>query len=168
VPSPSRTKGETATVSTRFVDGCLVVSVTGSMTQRHDIGALAKTLEEAIQQGQEKILLDLEPDRWDSYGFATLDLAIQGLQVHQGKVVCRLGTIPIKDARWITSVFAKADSFDTLDEALVALRKDCLNPLAPRTLCSLPCSNPLAAALGDRWRRGVARLPKTYGAPRWG
>ena len=113
------------TVSTREIDEILVISVTDRMTRRGGIDALSTALAKGVQREGGRILLDLEPTDWDSYGFGLLALALQCIAENQKKVVCRIGQIPIRDFRWIKVLFSRADCFDTLDEALAALREDC-------------------------------------------
>jgi hypothetical protein len=113
------------TVSIRKVDEIHAVLVT-DLTRASGIGALVSALSEVVQSGDGKVLLEMQPTDWDDYGFEMLDSALGRIEEHQGKVVvvCRLGELPIKDIRW-TTLFAKAECFDTLEKAITALREDC-------------------------------------------
>lgn len=113
------------TVNIRKVDEIHVVSVT-DLTRASGVGALVSALSEVVQTGGGEILLEMQPTDWDDYGLEMLDSALRRIEEHQGKVVvvCRLGQLPIKDIRW-TTLFAKAQCFDTLKESITALREDC-------------------------------------------
>ena len=94
------------------------------MSKRGGVDALGTAVTEAVQSDSGKILLDLAPSDWDSYGFVILDLALRCIGANQKRVVCRVGQT-MRDIRWMTTVYTKADTFDNLDEAIAFLEEDC-------------------------------------------
>lgn len=112
-------------LSSRTIDEILVIKVTGEMSWRGGVDALGAAVDDAVESDHEKILLELAPFNWDSYGFDELGRTLICIAENQGKAVCKLGPIPIRDIRWFTVLAPLAACFDRLDEALEYLKEDC-------------------------------------------
>jgi len=101
----------------------VIFTLKGDMMGEPDTGTLREKVKETLENGTNKIILDLSGVKWmNSLGLGALISAFSTVQSHDGQMVITNVTKKVESLFMITQLIKVFKHYDTTDEAIVALQ----------------------------------------------
>lgn len=101
----------------------VIFTLKGDMMGEPDTGVLREKIKETVENGTNKIILDLSGVKWmNSLGLGALISAYSTVQNHDGQMVITNVTKKVESLFMITQLIKVFKHYDTTDEAIAALQ----------------------------------------------